>query len=209
MKQFSSYINSNKNYYIKMVDNYYDSISQAKNQKDFLERLTSFCNRYISEVFNNEIMEYVSYNGYLDEGDYKKINEWKYDNLGETQKAFLNAELQEGKRYTLVYFNDFGFPLAYKITFNSVEVATYAQYRDAVKLIYKRKGGRKLLGHYFYNTEILIYEGWKDLAEEVTYIKEHENKNVSVKTSKYRCFDKRYIEDCIKYLGNPILKVGC
>ena len=42
------------------------------------------------------------------------------------QKA-LYGKLQEGKRYTLVYMNDFGFPVAQKITFHSMHTKTYAQ----------------------------------------------------------------------------------
>ena len=43
------------------------------------------------------------------------------------QKALYN-KLQEGKRYTLVYLNEFGFPVAQKITFHSMKAKTYAQY---------------------------------------------------------------------------------
>ena len=51
------------------------------------------------------------------------------------QKALYN-KLQEGKRYTLVYLNEFGFPVAQKITFHSMKAKTYAQYSDVMEMIF-------------------------------------------------------------------------
>lgn len=80
------------------------------------------------------------------------------------QKALYN-KLQEGKRYTLVYLNEFGFPVAQKITFHSMKAKTYAQYSDVMEMIFtpyrKRTQYRKL----FYNCSMMIFEGWQDLKE--------------------------------------------
>lgn len=54
----------------------------------------------------------------------------------EPLQCALYNKLHSGKKYTLVYLNDFGFPVAEKITFHSMETTTYAQYNDVIKMIF-------------------------------------------------------------------------
>lgn len=54
----------------------------------------------------------------------------------EPLQCALYNKLQEGKRYTLVHLNDFGFPVAQKITFHSMKAKTYAQYSDVMEMIF-------------------------------------------------------------------------
>ena len=123
----------------------------------------------------------------------------------EPLQCALYNKLQEGKRYTLVYLNDFGFPVAEKITFHSVRSSTYAQHSDVMEMIFtpyrKRTQYRKL----FYSCSMMIFEGWQDLKE--TDIKETitDNDKVKVTKSKYVCFDSRYIDDLEKCFKNPVV----
>lgn len=123
---------------------------------------------------------------------------------GNLQKALYN-KLTEGKKYTLVYFNEFGFPVAEKITFHHMEFTTYAQYSDVVKMIFMPYRKRKICQKYFYNTSLMIFEGWQDLKESDTLEIIHENQAVKTSISKYSCFDARYIEDLETILKNPIV----
>lgn len=120
------------------------------------------------------------------------------------QKALYN-KLQEGKRYTLVYLNEFGFPVAQKITFHSMKAKTYAQYSDVMEMIFtpyrKRTQYRKL----FYNCSMMIFEGWQDLKEEEIKVTLEDNKNVKITKSKYGCFDSRYIDDLENCFNNPVV----
>ena len=120
------------------------------------------------------------------------------------QKALYN-KLQPGKRYTLVFLNEFGFPVAEKITFHSMRSTTYAQYSDVMEMVFtpyrKRSEYRKL----FYNCSFMIFEGWQDLKEKDTKETISDNDKVKVTKSKYGCFDSRYIDDLENCFKNSIV----
>lgn len=123
----------------------------------------------------------------------------------EPLQCALYNKLQLGKRYTLVYLSEFGFPVAQKITFHSMRTTTYAQYSDVMEMIFtpyrKRTKYRKLI----YNCSMMFFEGWQDLKE--TDIKETitDNDKVKVTKSKYGCFDSRYIDDLENCFKNPVV----
>lgn len=123
---------------------------------------------------------------------------------GNLQKALYN-KLVEGEKYTLVYLNDFGFPVAQKIVFQSMELTTYAQYSDVVKMIFKPYRKRSLYQKYFYNNSLMIFEGWQDMKESDTMETLKDNESIKVTKSKYSCFDARYIEDLENIFKNPIV----
>lgn len=120
------------------------------------------------------------------------------------QKALYN-KLQEGKRYTLVYLNEFGFPVAQKITFHSMKTTTYAQHSDVMEMIFtpyrKRSQYRKL----FYKCSVMIFEGWQDLKEEDTAETIKSNERVKITRLKYESFDSRYIDDLENCFKNPVV----
>ena len=123
----------------------------------------------------------------------------------EPLQCALYNKLQPGKRFTLVYLNEIGFPVAQKITFHSMRTTTYAQYSDVMEMIFtpyrKRTKYRKLI----YNCSMMFFEGWQDLKE--TDIKETitDNDKVKVTKSKYGCFDSRYIDDLENCFKNPVV----
>lgn len=132
-----------------------------------------------------------------------------FDNLllkyAEPLQCALYNKLQPGKKYTLVYLNEFGFPVAQKITFHSMRTTTYAQYSDVMEMIFtpyrKRTKYRKLI----YNCSMMIFEGWQDLKEEEVKETLEDNKNVKITKSKYGCFDCRYIDDLENCFKNPVV----
>lgn len=132
-----------------------------------------------------------------------------FDNLllkyMEPLQCALYNKLQPGKKYTLVYLNEFGSPVAQKITFHSMRTTTYAQYSDVMEMIFtpyrKRTKYRKLI----YNCSMMIFEGWQDLKEEELKETLEDNKNVKITKSKYGCFDSRYIDDLENCFKNPVV----
>lgn len=132
-----------------------------------------------------------------------------FDNLllkyAEPLQCALYNKLQSGKKYTLVYLNEFGFPVAQKITFHSMRTTTYAQYSDVMDMIFtpyrKRTKYRKLI----YNCSMMIFEGWQDLKEEEIKETLEDNKSVKIIKSKYSCFDSRYIDDLENCFKNPVV----
>lgn len=123
----------------------------------------------------------------------------------EPLQCALYNKLHSGKKYTLVYLNDFGFPVAEKITFHSMETTTYAQYNDVIKMIFtpyrKRSQYRKL----FYNCSFMVFEGWQDMKEKDIKETISDNDKVKVTKSKYGCFDSRYIDDLENCFNNPVV----
>ena len=120
------------------------------------------------------------------------------------QKALYN-KLVEGGKYTLVYLNDFGFPVAQKITFHSMKCTTYGQYSDVVEMVFTPYRKRSQYRKYFYNCSLMIFEGWQELKEEDTHEVLRDNGTVKTLKSKYACFDSRYIEDLEKVFKNAVV----
>ena len=123
----------------------------------------------------------------------------------EPLQCALYNKLQPGKKFTLVYLNEFGFPVADNISFLSMRTTTYAQYSDVMEMIFtpyrKRTKYRKLI----YNCSMMIFEGWQDLKEEEVKETLEDNKNVKITKSKYGCFDSRYIDDLENCFKNPVV----
>lgn len=113
------------------------------------------------------------------------------------QKALYN-KLEEGGKYTLVYLNDFGFPVAQKIKFHSMKCTTYAQYSDAVEMVFTPYRKRNQYKKIFYNCSLMIFKGWQDLKEEDTHEIMKNSESVKITKSKYACFDSRYMDDLEK-----------
>lgn len=113
------------------------------------------------------------------------------------QKALYN-KLEEGGKYTLVYLDDFGFPVAQKIKFHSMKCTTYAQYSDAVEMVFTPYRKRNQYKKIFYNCSLMIFKGWQDLKEEDTHEIIKNSESVKITKSKYACFDSRYMDDLEK-----------
>ena len=120
------------------------------------------------------------------------------------QKALYN-KLQEGKRYTFVYLNEFGFPVAQKITFHSMKAKTYAQYSDVMEMTFTPYRKRSQYKKCFYNCSFMVFEGWQDLKDEDIKETISDNDSVKITRSKYGCFDSNYIDDLENCFKNPIV----
>lgn len=121
------------------------------------------------------------------------------------QKAVVTARLVSGNKYTMLYINEFGFPVAQKITFDSYQLTTYTQHSDCVKLIFTPYRKRTRYSKTFYNCSLAIFEGWQDLKESDLYDTISETDKVKVRRSKYSCFDANYIEDGINTLKDAVM----
>ena len=124
---------------------------------------------------------------------------------GPLQKAVNAAGLVPGHRYTLVYLNDFGFPVARKITYHSMRFKTYAQYSDVVELVFTPYRKRSKHSDLFYNRSLMIFDGWQDMDEAAISDVLKDDGNVKVTQSKYTCFSANYIEDLEKAFKDPVL----
>ena len=124
---------------------------------------------------------------------------------GPLQKAMNAADLKHGHRYTLVYLSEFGFPVAQKITFDSMSFTTYAQHSDVVKMVFTPFRKRTKYSRRFYNSSLMIFEGWQDMDESATNEILKDDGEIKITKSKYGCFSASYIEDLEKLFTNPVM----
>ncbi|WP_342759446.1 hypothetical protein [Kineothrix sedimenti] len=196
------YIRSNAGFYNRIAREYYTVTSQSKTKEEYDKLLFSFCKRWQKELTNNDILSYFVESGEMEPNIIAEFRQFYIKNAEPFQKAIINAKLVIGNKYTLVYMNEFGFPVADKIVFKGASPCQYAQYTDAIKMTVRRARKRSDVYINFYDCSMAIYEGWHDLPEEETHIKLSDN----LRQSKYGCFDVRYFEDCIKYFGQPVVE---
>lgn len=196
------YIRSNAGFYNRIANEYFTTTTQAKTKEEYEKLLFSFCKRWKRELTNNDILSYFIESGEMEPDTIEEFRQFYIDRAEPFQKAIINANLIVGKKYTLIYMNEFGFPVADKIVFKGVSPCQYAQFTDAIKMTARR--ARKCSDVYinFYDCSIAIYEGWHDLPEEVTHVKISDN----LRQLKYGCFDARYFEDGVNYFGEPVVE---
>lgn len=121
------------------------------------------------------------------------------------QKAVDAAGLVPGRKYTLVYLSDFGFPIAEKITFHGYTLTTYAQHADAVRMNYTPYRKCATRSRLFCGDSLLIFNGWQELPETATHETLKEDEKIKITRSKYESFSSSYIEDAAALLKDPVL----
>ena len=122
------------------------------------------------------------------------------------QRTIASADLQPGGRYTLVYHNEFGFPVAQKVTFWGYAMRTYAQHSDVVQLTVAYRGGKTQWLKLFIGYEpLLIFRGWQELPESALWDVKRSSGDTTMRVSKYGSFSDQYIEDALHILKDPVV----
>ena len=201
MQKYSSYIISNSERYHFILIEMYTLLAAAKTREEYDIVFASVMKKWKSEFTNPDIMQYLIETGDLEQAVYEEIQQWYKNHAEPFQKALLDAPLQNGDKYTLVYMDAFGFPVAEHIIFMEIMPCQYAQYTDAVLIQYRQKRRHNQVAKYFYDRKLAIYSGWKELPREVTHVKISE----IAERPKYNAFDNRFFTDCIRYFDNPIV----
>lgn len=108
--------------------------------------------------------------------------------INSIQYQFNHAGLKSGQRITIVRIGEFGGISVRRVVFDSYECGSYAQYQDAVKMIFRPERKRSLYSTWFYR-DALIYDGWlNDLPEDLLHDVEMRG-NVRITRTKYTSFD--------------------
>ena len=113
--------------------------------------------------------------------------------------AFNNGYLESGRRVTIVYMDGWcGLSIIYAYYIKH-ENCSYAQYDKAVRITYKRNAKRKEETRTICNEEVVVYDGWYEIPEELFWNCSEQN-GVVTKMSKYTCFDKQMLDDVLGHL---------
>lgn len=137
--------------------------------------------------------------------DVEKLKEVLYrlfNDSGSVKDQFNDALLVKGNKYTLFYMSDFGGLVSSKIVYDSHHPEKYAQYDNAVKMVYKPYRKRGLVRKYFYS-RLLVFEGWHDLPESVLFDLDNTN-GWSTKSSKFLSCDLGQFEEVLKYFKDSL-----
>ncbi|MGG1664502.1 hypothetical protein [Brevibacillus sp. NRS-1366] len=178
------------------------------------EQKTQVKDTFFSELKSNQIevtneMIDAAEKAFIQSPMPSMLREYKYYTQGEFQKA--SEQLTEGRKVTIVKFSDFGFPVVINTVIDRVVVEPYAQHRESLKIIHKPKRKRSLFSNRILPKEsMLVYEGWLDInTDSLTSTIVRQDQHVIVKQSKYRSFDKQFIQDAINSInGNLIVKLN-
>lgn len=123
------------------------------------------------------------------------------------KQQFLN--LQQGKKYTIWFFNDFGFPCTMQIRLVKVEVRPYAQYPEVVVLSCVPKGKRNAWSTVIKpGQNFIVWLGWIEVKADMYVKSEITKEGYTVRESRL-CFDQVYMEDAINSVEEkPIVVSG-
>lgn len=112
-----------------------------------------------------------------------------------------------GEKVTIVKFSEFGFPVVFETVLHKVENEPYAQYKESLVLIHKPKRKRTLWENRILpNESLLVYHGWLNVKDEIFY-NITKTPTITMKESKYGCFDDQYLHDVIEQYGEPFIKL--
>lgn len=129
------------------------------------------------------------------------------------QSIFSSAvqELKQGRKVTIFKFSDFGFPVIFNTVIEQVLIEKWAQYNETMKMIHKPKRKRSFYSNRLLPDEkLLVYDGWLEVdIDKLTNNVIKENEYVTVKQSRYGCFDSQYLTDIVNLLNQePIVKLN-
>lgn len=142
--------------------------------------------------------------GVVREIEIPELKKQMYKYLGiinSLRSQFINCELEKGDKFTLFRIDPWlgGLTVLHGI-YESHEPGTYAQHEDAVKLIYKPEGKRKLQSVWLYG-DMLVYRDWLDLPDNVLW-EVNEGSMFITKKSKYMSCDREQYKATMEYLTN-------
>lgn len=197
-----SYIRSNAGFYNHIAEEFFSVTCQTPTKEEYEKLLFCFCRRWQRELTDENVLEYFVESGEMELDTINEFRMFYLENAEPFQKAIISAGLIVGKKYTLVYMNEFGFPVADKIVFKGISICQYAQFTDAIKMTVRRARKRADVYINFYDCSLAIYEGWNDIPEDVSNVKINDH----LRQSKYGCFDARYFDDCVTYFGKPVVE---
>ena len=190
---------ANYNYYKNLVDEIEDMLfMEDYSQEEFEAKVSEIAERERKALCVKEVRDIFHM------GTGSLFEEYYRTHPLPFQKKILDANLKPGEKYTLVYFSDFGQPVSAKIKLHNVELSTYAQYNDVVKMIFTPYKKRTAYSKYFYNCELMIYAGWVDIEKNV-FTNTVKKENCSVMTFKHDNWSHEYMEDLEKAYNKDLV----
>lgn len=121
------------------------------------------------------------------------------------QDQFKNANLQQGQKITIFHISDFGSVTTNRAIFDEVQYTSYAQYDNAVKVIYTPQHKKNKYYNY-YHDEMLVYNGWLELPEDILNTVTETGTGITITQTKYLSYDKQQYDEILNYFKEQGLK---
>lgn len=206
------YVRSNASFYEQLAEEFYSTVYKEQDEETYRELFAGYCFKWRRDMTNEDVQDYLLKSGCMENEDIQAIRRFYIEHAEPFQQAMLSSGLKEGGKYTLLYLNEFGFPVLDRITFYRMAPKQYAQHTDAVSMVVRKAGARKSVRICLCNCSLAIYEGWHKIKDTDTYvcldnqITEGGLVAVTTKRTKYSCFDARFFTDVVTRLGKPLLE---
>ena len=187
-----------------------DESSNIIEKNDMLEtwntdRFTEYKEKMKEVIINKKLKFNINAVRQIEIENLKKA---MYELLSETngiQEQFKRAGFEENQKITIVQTGSLGGISSTHVKFKSFSCERYAQYDNAVKVVCRPERKRRDHYGYFYGDDILVYDGWLDIPENILYIVE-DHGEWTTKRSKYSSFDKRALDDVMEYFSSKGIK---
>ena len=114
------------------------------------------------------------------------------------QEQFKRSGLEEGEKITIVRIGEFGGLNSVKGIYKEFSCEKYAQYDNAVKLIYRPKNKRQDYWMWLYK-DVIIYRGWLDIPEDLFWEVIREDEESIMRKSIFMSFDSKQYDVVLDY----------
>lgn len=120
-------------------------------------------------------------------------------------EQFTRAGFVENQKITIVRINDFGGMSITRGYFKWFENGKYAQYNNAVKLVYRPERKHKDYYTWLYR-DVIIFSGWIEVPEDLLYETIKEDSGVVIRKSRFMSCDLAQYDAILEYFKNNGIK---
>lgn len=121
------------------------------------------------------------------------------------QEQFIRAGFVENQKITIIRISDFGGMSVTRGHFKSFECRRYAQYENAIKLVYRPE--RKQNDHYIWlYRDVLIFDGWHNVSEDLLWETIDRDNGVTIHKSRFMSCDHAQYDVILEYFKNNGIK---
>lgn len=172
-------------------------------------------NKDRSDIYKGLIKKWIRDNGFMfslgviravEQEDIREMMYKVYNEMKSLKEQFEYASLMCGQRVTIIYMHDFGGLAVNNVTFDSFEIGNYAQYKNAVKMIFTPRNKRKQFYNWFHSN-LIIVDGWIELPDSLFW-DSRETDTLTIRKSKFTSCDYKQFDvtlDYLKHIGANIL----
>lgn len=133
----------------------------------------------------------------IEDNDMKRVMYGVLNEVESISEQFMMAGFEPEQKITIIHIGDFGGLNVTHGKFKSATVGKYAQYDNAVKLVFRPENKRNDYYKWLHG-DVLIYDGWLDVPENLLWEVSVSN-GLVCKKSKYLSCDRAMYDEVMNY----------